>query len=142
MRCDELARAGSLGDCDRNELVIVQMSSQHHTPRREERKSLASREIVSAGQKSLMHPVVAAANPLRGVASDAAALRSVVEHVAGPVVLVAHSYGGSVISTAPADEHRVKALVSIAAFTQAVSVSHPDVVSRVIEEAASAAPAG
>jgi pimeloyl-ACP methyl ester carboxylesterase len=62
------------------------------------------------------YPVVAAANPLRGVASDAAALRSVVEHVAGPVVLVAHSYGGSVISTAAVNEPRVKALVYIAAF--------------------------
>ncbi|WP_448317379.1 alpha/beta fold hydrolase [Streptomyces sp. CO7] len=63
------------------------------------------------------YPVVAAANPLRGPASDAAYLRSVVEHVDGPVVLVGHSYGGTVISQAAVGlEHKVKALVYIAAF--------------------------
>ncbi|MFE2276524.1 alpha/beta fold hydrolase [Streptomyces sp. NPDC059454] len=63
------------------------------------------------------YPVVAAANPLRGPASDAAHLRSVVQHVDGPVVLVGHSYGGTVISQAAAGlEDKVKALVYIAAF--------------------------
>lgn len=63
------------------------------------------------------YPVVAAANPLRGPASDAAYLRSVIEHVDGPVVLVGHSYGGTVISQAAVGlEEKVKALVYIAAF--------------------------
>ncbi|WP_181804504.1 alpha/beta fold hydrolase [Streptomyces shenzhenensis] len=63
------------------------------------------------------YPVVAAANPLRGPATDAAYLRSVVEHIDGPVVLVGHSYGGTVISQAAAGlENKVKALVYIAAF--------------------------
>ncbi|MFJ9718787.1 alpha/beta fold hydrolase [Streptomyces sp. NPDC101213] len=63
------------------------------------------------------YPVVAAANPLRGPATDAAYLRSVVENVDGPVVLVGHSYGGTVISQAAAGlEDKVKALVYIAAF--------------------------
>ncbi|MFH9044996.1 alpha/beta fold hydrolase [Streptomyces sp. NPDC017966] len=63
------------------------------------------------------YPVVAAANPLRGPANDAAYLRSVVQHVDGPVVLVGHSYGGTVISQAAAGlEDKVKALVYIAAF--------------------------
>lgn len=63
------------------------------------------------------YPVVSAANPLRGPASDAAYLRSVLEHVDGPVVLVGHSYGGTVISQAAAGlEDKVKALVYIAAF--------------------------
>ncbi|GAA2569268.1 MULTISPECIES: alpha/beta fold hydrolase [Streptomyces] len=63
------------------------------------------------------YPVVAAANPLRGPANDAAYLRSVVQHIDGPVVLVGHSYGGTVISQAAAGlEDRVKALVYIAAF--------------------------
>ena len=63
------------------------------------------------------YPVVAAANPLRGPATDAAYLRSVVDHIDGPVVLVGHSYGGSVISQAAAGlEGKVKALVYIAAF--------------------------
>ncbi|GAA4836554.1 alpha/beta fold hydrolase [Kitasatospora terrestris] len=65
------------------------------------------------------YPVVAAANPLRGPASDAAALRSLVDHLKGPVVLVGHSYGGSVISQAAVGEPRVKALVYVAAFLPA-----------------------
>ncbi|MFD3514781.1 alpha/beta fold hydrolase [Streptomyces sp. NPDC058657] len=63
------------------------------------------------------YPVVSAANPLRGPATDAAHLRSVVSHIDGPVVLVGHSYGGTVISQAAAGlEGKVKALVYIAAF--------------------------
>ncbi|GLW56498.1 alpha/beta fold hydrolase [Kitasatospora phosalacinea] len=63
------------------------------------------------------YPVVAVANPLRGPATDAAYLRSVVDHIDGPVVLVGHSYGGTVISQAAAGlEGKVKALVYIAAF--------------------------
>lgn len=61
-------------------------------------------------------PVVAAANPLRGPASDAAAVRSLVDHIDGPVVLVGHSYGGSVISQAAVGADHVKALVYVAAF--------------------------
>ncbi|MFF1544337.1 alpha/beta fold hydrolase [Streptomyces sp. NPDC058291] len=63
------------------------------------------------------YPVVAAANPLRGPATDAAYLRSVLDHIDGPVVLVGHSYGGTVISQAAKGlEGKVKALVYIAAF--------------------------
>ncbi|WP_431903188.1 alpha/beta fold hydrolase [Nonomuraea sp. bgisy101] len=60
--------------------------------------------------------VIATANPLRGLSSDAAYLRSVLDTVDGPVVLVGHSYGGSVISQAAAADPDVKALVYIAAF--------------------------
>ncbi|GAA3491926.1 alpha/beta hydrolase [Streptomyces cremeus] len=63
------------------------------------------------------YAVVSAANPLRGPAADAAHLRGVVDRIAGPVVLVGHSYGGTVISQAAAGlEGKVKALVYIAAF--------------------------
>src|SRR4051795_5791758 len=48
------------------------------------------------------YPVVAAANPLRGVASDAAQVKALLDSIDGPVVLVGHSYGGSVISAAAA----------------------------------------
>lgn len=65
------------------------------------------------------YPVVAAANPLRGPASDAAALRTVLDHVKGPKILVAHSYGGNVISQAGTDDPQVKALVYVAAFLPA-----------------------
>ena len=65
------------------------------------------------------YPVIAAANPLRGPASDATTLRAVIEHVKGPVILVGHSYGGSVISEAAVGETNVKALVYVAAFLPA-----------------------
>ncbi len=62
------------------------------------------------------YPVIAAANPLLGVASDAAAIRALIESVKGPVILVGHSYGGQVISNAALHEPNVKALVYVAAF--------------------------
>ncbi|MGW8955440.1 alpha/beta fold hydrolase [Streptomyces sp. NPDC055709] len=62
------------------------------------------------------YPVVAAANPLRGLANDAAYVRSFLKSVDGPIVLAGHSYGGSVISDAAAGDPDVKALVYIAAF--------------------------
>ena len=55
------------------------------------------------------HPVIAAANP-RGLAWDAAAVADVVRSVDGPVVLVAHSYGGMVISNVPADAGEIVGL--------------------------------
>ncbi|GIF70008.1 alpha/beta hydrolase [Asanoa ishikariensis] len=63
------------------------------------------------------YPVVAAANPLRGVSSDAASVRAFLESIDGPIVLVGHSYGGSVISTAATGDPDVKALVFVAAFS-------------------------
>ncbi|MBF6132095.1 alpha/beta hydrolase [Nocardia otitidiscaviarum] len=65
------------------------------------------------------YPVVAAANPLRGPTADAATLRGLISHINGPVVLVGHSYGGSVISAAAAGNDQVKALVYVAAFLPA-----------------------
>ncbi|MFJ8405701.1 alpha/beta fold hydrolase [Streptomyces microflavus] len=62
------------------------------------------------------YPVQAIANPLRGLASDAAYVKSRVESVGGPVVLVGHSYGGAVIGEAATGEPNVKALVYVAAF--------------------------
>jgi len=62
------------------------------------------------------YPVIAVANPLRGLASDAGHVRSVVDGVRGPVVLAGHSYGGSVMSQAADGLPNVKALVYIASF--------------------------
>lgn len=62
------------------------------------------------------YPVVAVANPLRGVSSDARYTASLLDKIAGPVVLVGHSYGGSVISNAAVGDARVKALVYVSAF--------------------------
>lgn len=62
------------------------------------------------------YPVLAPANPLRGVDSDSAYLRSVLATVGGPIVLVGHSYGGFVLTNAASGNPNVKALVYIAAF--------------------------
>ena len=67
------------------------------------------------------HPVIAAANPLRSLASDAAAVSDVVRSVEGPVVLVGHSYGGAVISNVDADAGEIAGLVYINAFAPAYS---------------------
>lgn len=64
----------------------------------------------------LGYPVIAAANPLRGLASDAAYIRSVLGSIDGAIVLVGHSYGGAVISNAAVGVPNVKALVYIAGF--------------------------
>ncbi|MFN7089010.1 MAG: alpha/beta fold hydrolase [Allorhizobium sp.] len=60
--------------------------------------------------------VVAAANPLRSVSSDAAYVSDIVASIEGPVVLVGHSYGGQVITTAANGRENVKSLVYVAAF--------------------------
>jgi pimeloyl-ACP methyl ester carboxylesterase len=62
------------------------------------------------------HHVVAAANPLRGLAADAAAVSDVVDAIDGPVLLVGHSYGGSVISNVDADAGEIVGLVYVCAF--------------------------
>jgi pimeloyl-ACP methyl ester carboxylesterase len=70
---------------------------------------------VTALQK-LGYPVIAPANPLRGLASDAAYIRSILQTIHGPIVLVGHSYGGAVITNAAVGVPQVKALVYIAGF--------------------------
>jgi len=62
------------------------------------------------------HPVIAAANPLCGLAADAEAISDLVRSVDGPVVLVGHSYGGSVISNVAADSGEITGLVYVAGF--------------------------
>jgi pimeloyl-ACP methyl ester carboxylesterase len=62
------------------------------------------------------HRVIAAANPLRGLASDAAAVSDLVRTIDGPVVLVAHSYGGAVTSNVDADAGDIVGLVYVAGF--------------------------
>jgi pimeloyl-ACP methyl ester carboxylesterase len=59
--------------------------------------------------------VISTQNHLNTVADDAAAVRTSFARAAGPVVLVGHSYGGTVITAAGTDE-RVAALVYICAF--------------------------
>jgi pimeloyl-ACP methyl ester carboxylesterase len=62
------------------------------------------------------YPVIAPANPLRGIPTDATYIKSVLASIKGPVVMVGHSYGGAVITNASAGNPNVKALVYVAAF--------------------------
>ena len=62
------------------------------------------------------HPVIAAANPLRGVATDAAALSDLVRTIDGPVLLVGHSYGGAVMTNVAPEAGEIVGLVYVAAF--------------------------
>jgi pimeloyl-ACP methyl ester carboxylesterase len=62
------------------------------------------------------YPVIAAANPLRDLAGDAASVADLVRTIEGPVVLVAHSYGGSVISNVSAEAGDITGLVYVNAF--------------------------
>ena len=60
------------------------------------------------------YEVISTQNHLNTVADDAAAVRTSLGRASGPVVLVGHSYGGTVITAAGVDD-RVKALVYICA---------------------------
>ncbi|RVU29145.1 alpha/beta hydrolase [Streptomyces antnestii] len=60
--------------------------------------------------------VRAPANPLRGLAQDAAHIGSVVRDIDVPVVLVGHGYGGAVITHAATDADNVVALCYVAGF--------------------------
>jgi pimeloyl-ACP methyl ester carboxylesterase len=62
------------------------------------------------------HRVIAAANPLRSIAGDAAAISDLVRTIEGPVVLAAHSYGGAVMSNVDADAGEIVGLVYVNAF--------------------------
>ena len=75
-------------------------------------------------------PVRAPMNPLRGLASDAEAIRRYTTTIEGPIVLVGHSYGGAVISQAAPTVKDVRALVFLSAFAldegeSCVSVMEP-----------------
>lgn len=76
------------------------------------------------------YPVIAYANPLRGIANDAAGLDELVKSVDGPVVLVGHSYAGMVVSQVAAQEATVKAIVYVAALIPEVGESTNDLVTK------------
>jgi pimeloyl-ACP methyl ester carboxylesterase len=57
--------------------------------------------------------VVAPPNPLRGPSTDAPYLASFLQTIPGPIVLVAHSYGGFVVTNAATGNPNVQALVYI-----------------------------
>jgi pimeloyl-ACP methyl ester carboxylesterase len=61
------------------------------------------------------YDVIAPPNPLRGVREDSAYIASFLQQIDGPVLLVAHSYGGAVASNAAASASNVVGLVYVAA---------------------------
>jgi pimeloyl-ACP methyl ester carboxylesterase len=61
------------------------------------------------------HEVFASQHGLNSLESDVACVNFTIDHVPGPVVLVGHSYGGTLITKAGTND-RVGALVYIAAF--------------------------
>ena len=67
--------------------------------------------------------------PLTGLADDVAATKRVLDQQDSPVVLVGHSYGGSVISVAGADP-KVSRLVYVAAFQPDVGETAGQLVSK------------
>jgi pimeloyl-ACP methyl ester carboxylesterase len=75
-------------------------------------------------------PVVAAANPLRGVQADSAYLASLLASITGPIVLAGHSYGGMLISNAATGNPNVEALVYVAGFAPEAGESAADLASR------------
>jgi pimeloyl-ACP methyl ester carboxylesterase len=72
--------------------------------------------MLVAGHSRNFGDVVAVANPLRSLAADAAYVRDVISCIDTPVVLVAHSYGGMVITEAAARNDAVVGLVYVNGF--------------------------
>lgn len=60
--------------------------------------------------------VTAPPNPLRGLSADSAYIKSFLEQIPGPVLVVGHSYTGAVISDATTDAKNAVGLVFVAAF--------------------------
>jgi pimeloyl-ACP methyl ester carboxylesterase len=69
--------------------------------------------------------VVAVQNPLTSLADDVAFANRAIDAQTGPVVLVGHSWGGSVITQAGVND-KVKALVYVAAFAPSVGQTSLD----------------
>lgn len=65
------------------------------------------------------YTVAAPPNPLRGLAADSASIAAYLSTISGPIVLVGHSYGGTVITNAGLGNGQVKALVYVDAFIPA-----------------------
>jgi pimeloyl-ACP methyl ester carboxylesterase len=73
------------------------------------------------------YPVVAAANPLRGLRIDSEYVATVFQSIKGPVVAVGHSYAGSVITNAAVGNPNVKALVYVAGLAPEPGESAADI---------------
>jgi pimeloyl-ACP methyl ester carboxylesterase len=74
------------------------------------------------------YTTIAGSNPLRGIPTDAPYIASLLDSISGPIVLVAHSMGGTVITNAAAGKSNVTALVYIAAFVPDVGETQGDLI--------------
>jgi pimeloyl-ACP methyl ester carboxylesterase len=74
--------------------------------------------------------VIALANPLRTLASDAAYVASIAAAIDGPIVLAGHSYGGAVITVAGAAAGNIAGLVYVTAYAPEVGESALDISDR------------
>jgi pimeloyl-ACP methyl ester carboxylesterase len=74
--------------------------------------------------------VTAPANPLRGISIDSAYIGSLLEQIPGPVLAVAHSYGGAVITNAATNANNVVGLVYVAAFVPDEGETLADIASK------------
>jgi pimeloyl-ACP methyl ester carboxylesterase len=61
------------------------------------------------------HKVIAVELPLYSVEDDVATVKRAIDFIGGPVILVAHAYGGFVITNAAYNNPNVKGLVYVAA---------------------------
>jgi pimeloyl-ACP methyl ester carboxylesterase len=76
------------------------------------------------------YTTICASNPLRGIPTDAPYIGSLLDSISGPVVLVAHSMGGTVITNAAAGKSNVNALVYIAAFVPDVGETQGELINK------------
>src|SRR5262249_47351773 len=76
------------------------------------------------------YPVIAPANPLRGVKSDSSYLANLIDTIQGPVVLVGHSFSGMMITNAATGKSNVKALVFVAALAPDTGETANDLLSK------------
>jgi pimeloyl-ACP methyl ester carboxylesterase len=65
------------------------------------------------------YPVRVPPNPLRSLSYDSATIKSFLSTLSGPIVLVAHSYGGAMITNVATGNPNVKALVYVDGFAPA-----------------------
>ena len=85
---------------------------------------------VLAGLQDAGYPTICGSNPLRGIPTDAPYIGSLLDSISGPVVLVAHSMGGTVVTNAAAGKPNVKALVYIAAFVPDVGETQGELITK------------
>ena len=76
------------------------------------------------------YTTICGSNPLRGIPTDAPYIASLLDSITGPVVVVAHSMGGTVVTNAAAGKANVQALVYIAAVVPDVGEAQADLINR------------